>query len=128
MKPRPPLIRQEASQPYAAAINGIVTGAARAPTVDPALKILVANPRSFFGKNSAVALMAAGKLPDSPKANTIRATTNNDTLTETTLPTSPTVPSISLARSKLTNQLPVSTPAVAMPQYACIQAPTDQMP
>ena len=41
--------------------------------VDPALKIDVAKARSFLGKYSAVTLIAAGKLPDSPTASTIRA-------------------------------------------------------
>src|SRR5690606_23950309 len=107
---------------------GIVSGAARAPTVAPALKMLVAKPRSFFGKNSAVALMAAGKLPDSPIAKIIRAKINSVTLTDTTRPTSPTVPINSLASSKPTNQFPVKIPDVAIPQYAWIHAPTDQMP
>src|SRR5690606_1776172 len=106
----------------------MVSGAANAPTVAPALKILVANPRSFFGKNSAVALIAAGKLPDSPIARIIRAKTNNVTLTEITAPTSPTAPISSLAFSKPTNQLPVRIPDVAIPQKAWRHAPTDQTP
>src|SRR5690606_18539167 len=106
----------------------MVNGAANAPTVAPALKILVANPRSFFGKNSAVAFIAAGKLPDSPIARITRAKTNNVTLTETTAPISPTLPISSLASSNPTNQLPVKIPDVAIPQKAWRQAPIDQMP
>ena len=36
-----------------------------APIFDPLLKIPVANARSFLGNHSAVALIAAGKFPDS---------------------------------------------------------------
>ena len=56
------------SQPHARANRGIVAGAANAPTEAPLLKIEVEKARSFFGKYSAVALMAAGKLPASPTA------------------------------------------------------------
>ena len=70
------------SQPIDFAINGIVRGAANAPTVAPALKILVANARSFFGKYSAVALIAPGKLPASPIAKINRAKINKLTLVE----------------------------------------------
>ena len=49
-------------------------GAAKAPTVEPALKMEVEYARSFFGKYSAVTLIAAGKFPASPTPNTIRAT------------------------------------------------------
>src|SRR5690606_2832231 len=126
--PSAPIMTNEASQPYAAAINGMVSGAASAPTVAPALKILVAKPRSFFGKYSAVAFIAAGKLPASPIANTIRAKINKVTLTDTTWAISPTVAICSLASSNPTNQLPVKMPDVAIPQYAWIHAPTDQIP
>ncbi len=60
------MARKAASQPNRVAISDTVTGATSAPTVAPALKMLVANPLSFFGKNSAVALTAAGKFPASP--------------------------------------------------------------
>ena len=56
------------SQPHARASRGIVAGAASAPTDAPLLKIEVENARSLAGKYSAVALMAAGKLPASPMA------------------------------------------------------------
>ena len=52
------------SQPQNSAITGTVRGAKIAPTLAPELNIPVANARSFFGKYSAVALMAAGKFPD----------------------------------------------------------------
>ncbi len=48
-------------------------GAIRAPTAEPALKIEVAYARSRFGKYSAVTLIAAGKLPASPRASMVRA-------------------------------------------------------
>jgi hypothetical protein len=43
-----------------------------APMFEPLLKIPVANALSFFGNHSATVLMDAGKLPDSPTANTLR--------------------------------------------------------
>ena len=77
--------RDRMSQPqtesYTAAKGGIVAGATRAPTDAPALKIDVANARSFLGKYSAVVLMAAGKLPASPRASTARAARKSQTLT-----------------------------------------------
>ncbi len=57
------------------------SGAIKAPIDAPALKILVAYARSFFGKYSAVTFIAAGKLPASPKANTQRATIKHHMLT-----------------------------------------------
>ena len=44
---------------------GMDSGAAKAPMVAPALKMLVASALSFLGKYSAVALIAAGKFPAS---------------------------------------------------------------
>ena len=40
--------------------------------MEPALKIPVANARSFFGNHSATLLIAAGKLPASPSPNNAR--------------------------------------------------------
>ncbi|MNT27916.1 hypothetical protein D3C72_1635690 [compost metagenome] len=74
------------SQPQCAAITGMVKGAARAPIVAPELKILVDSARSFFGKYSAVALIAAGKFPASPTARIKRAKINRLTLTLMTRP------------------------------------------
>ena len=68
----------------------MVRGASKAPIVAPELKILVEKARSFFGKYSAVAFMAAGKLPASPIAKIIRANTNKVTLTLTIFDTSST--------------------------------------
>ena len=44
--------------------------------MDPELKIPVASERSFLGKYSATALIAAGKFPDSPKPKTARDNIN----------------------------------------------------
>src|SRR5690606_12422400 len=110
------------------AITGMVRGAANAPIVAPALKILVESALSFLGKNSAVALIAAGKLPASPTASTKRAKINKVTLTLTTRPTSLTRAIASLAPANPTNHSPATIPEVAIPQQACSTAPTDQIP
>ena len=68
------------SQPHSSAMTGTVSGARIAPTLAPELKMPVANARSFFGKYSAVALIAAGKLPASPMARMIRLNVNAVTL------------------------------------------------
>src|SRR6478752_8279496 len=81
IKPRAPIMIKAISHPKAFAINGIEIGAAKAPTVAPALKILVAKALSFLGKYSAVVLIAAGKFPASPTARTKRAKINKVTLT-----------------------------------------------
>ena len=52
---------------------GIHNGAISAPMVEPALNMEVEKARSFFGKYSAVTLMAAGKFPASPMPSMIRA-------------------------------------------------------
>src|SRR5699024_6997781 len=128
IKPKAPIIMKDISQPQYAAITGTISGAAKAPTVAPALKILVDNALSFFGKYSAVALIAAGKFPASPTAKTKRAKMNNVTLTLTTNPTSFTREIASLAPSNPTNHSPATMPEVAIPQKACSTAPTDHIP
>ena len=65
-KPIAPMIKKADSQPHFETIQGTDNGAKMAPTLVPELNIPVANDLSFFGKYSAVALMAAGKLPASP--------------------------------------------------------------
>ena len=60
------MIKKADSQPHFETIQGTDNGAKMAPTLVPELNIPVANDLSFFGKYSAVALMAAGKLPASP--------------------------------------------------------------
>ena len=109
-------------------MNGIVRGAAKAPTVAPALKILVARALSFLGKYSAVVLIAAGKLPASPIAKMSLAKIKSATLVFTINEIFSTLAIKSLAPSKLTNQLPVIIPDVAIPQKACNTAPIDQIP
>ena len=116
------------SQPKAFAIKGIEIGAARAPTVAPALKILVAKALSFLGKYSAVVLMAAGKFPASPIAKINLAKMNKATLTLITRETFFTVAILCFASSNPTNHSPVRIPEVAIPQNACKTAPTDQTP
>ncbi len=100
------------SQPQCWAITGIVSGAASAPTEEPALKMDVANARSFFGKYSAVTLIAAGKLPASPSASTDRHARKSHT--EIVMPHIATKPAA--FRS-----------SVPTPQPACRHAPSDQM-
>lgn len=94
----------------------MVNGAASAPMVAPALKILVAKALSFLGKYSAVALIAAGKFPASPNARTKRAMMNKVTLVDVTSAILSTVAIIDFAPAKLTNQSPLKIPAVAIPQ------------
>jgi len=118
MNPIAPMTMNAISQPYLAAMTGTVMGAIRAPTCAPELNMLVENARSFLGKNSAVVLMAAGKLPASPRASTNRAKMKRVTLTEVTSPMSSTVPIILRASSKPTNHFPAVIPEVAIPQKA----------
>src|SRR5215470_15710052 len=55
------------------AIGGTIAAATRIPTLVPALKIPVANARSFRGNHSATVLMQAGKFPASPSPSAKRA-------------------------------------------------------
>ncbi len=80
-----------ASHPQFILIQGTVSGASMAPTFVPELKMPVAKDRSFLGKYSAVAFIAAGKLPASPKAN--KARENIKPKTETEKPAMPAQPS-----------------------------------
>src|SRR5947209_19397429 len=73
MKPSVPVMINAHCQPYLTTWNGTKSGAAMAPTFEPLLKMPVASARSFFGNHSATVLMAAGKLPASPKPNAKRA-------------------------------------------------------
>ena len=111
------------SQPTALAMRGIVAGAARAPTLAPELKIDVAKARSFFGKYSAVTLIAAGKLPASPSARTQRQNKKAYMLTvEITRTASPVAP----MSASFDEKSPPIHPSVKMPQNACNTAPSDQ--
>jgi hypothetical protein len=55
------------------ASQGTMAGATMAPTLVPALKMLVAKARSFLGNQSATALIDEGKLPPSPSPSATRA-------------------------------------------------------
>ena len=72
------------SQPQNLAMRGMVSGATSAPTEEPELKMDVEKARSFFGKYSAVTLIAAGKFPASPRASTARHARKSHT--ETVMP------------------------------------------
>src|SRR5262245_48786835 len=72
-KPNAPVATNAHRQPYATVIQGTTRGATTAPILVPALKIPVANARSFLGNHSATALIDAGKLPDSPIPRAKRA-------------------------------------------------------
>ena len=93
-----------------------------APTFAPELKIPVAKARSFFGKYSAVALIAAGKLPASPSASTQRQTTKAVTLTIEICATrsAPCARRNASAFSRPTHR------SVTTPHTACSAAPSDQ--
>ena len=82
--------------------------------------MLVASARSFLGKYSAVTLMAAGKLPLSPIANTIRQTMKSQTLVVAM------ASAIVLPASTRRKASTLSSPwmcIVSHPQPACKQAP-----
>ena len=111
------------SQPHARASRGMVAGAAKAPTEAPLLKIEVENARSFLGKYSAVALMAAGKLPASPTAR-IRRQLRNSHTEMVAIATAASLPAWTARRASIE-----SYPSIFMathPHPACITAPVDQ--
>src|SRR5213082_3351159 len=64
--PRLPVATKAQRHPNVNAIQGTTSGVTIAPVFVPALKIPVASARSFFGNHSATALIAPGKLADSP--------------------------------------------------------------
>ena len=103
----------------------MVAGAIRAPIEAPALNMDVANALSFLGKYSAVVLMAAGKLPDSPIASTALAATNSHTLVEAMASAAAEPVSIACIAAPSANP---SILHVIHPHTACRQAPTDQIP
>ena len=70
------MIKKAISQPHFAAMIGMVSGAMSAPIEEPELKMEVAKALSFLGKYSAVALIADGKLPPSPRARIALAIMN----------------------------------------------------
>ena len=131
-KPSAPMIRKAISQPPPTprslkywASSGIDAGATSAPTDAPALKIEVAKARSFFGKYSAVTLIAAGKLPASPSARIHRAARKSQTLVDA-MANATAVPA-STEVMALTDSKP-SMCIVAQPQAAWRQAPSDHTP
>src|ERR1700728_3590066 len=71
-----PVVRNAACQPYLRVTIGIRIGAMSDAALVPELKRPVASARSSVGNHSVVALMAAGKFPDSPRPSMMRATQN----------------------------------------------------
>ena len=103
----------------------MVAGATRAPTDAPALKIEVANARSFLGKYSAVTLIAAGKFPASPRARMQRAAMKSHTLVEAIASAAADPVSTAAMAPTLSNPWMC---IVAQPQRAWRQAPADHTP
>src|ERR1700723_509463 len=71
--PMEPVVRKAARHPQRAVTMGMRAGAMRAEALAPELKRPTALPRSWVGNHSLMALMAAGKLPDSPRPRKMRA-------------------------------------------------------
>ncbi|MNR36303.1 hypothetical protein D3C85_1542040 [compost metagenome] len=108
-----PITMNAASQPHIPAISGTQIGARIAPTFAPELKMPVAKERSFFGKYSAVALIAIGKLPASPIASTARDSMK---------------PAIATGMTVRPNALDTAAmPSPIGTAKACMIAPVDQM-
>ena len=74
--PIAPVSTNAQRQPRLSAIHGTTSGAMIAPMFVPELKMPVASARSDFGNHSATVLIAAGKLPDSPRPRPNRAAPN----------------------------------------------------
>ena len=72
-KPKEPVARKPACQPYLPVARATRMGAMKKLTLVPELKRPVAVARSSAGNHSEMALMAAGKLPDSPMPRKRRA-------------------------------------------------------
>src|SRR5271156_6557860 len=73
MIPMEPVQMKAACHPHLAATTAIRAGAIKADALEPELKSPVARARSSEGNHSVVALMAAGKFPDSPRPRKMRA-------------------------------------------------------
>src|SRR5271167_239604 len=73
MSPMEPVQMKAACHPHLAATAAIRAGAMKADALEPELKRPVARARSSEGNHSVVALMAAGKFPDSPNPRKTRA-------------------------------------------------------
>src|SRR5580704_1391108 len=72
MTPIPAVIRKHERQPYFMLSQTKAGGPSIDDSVVPELNIPVANARSLGGNHSATALIAAGKLPASPKPSMAR--------------------------------------------------------
>src|SRR5215469_2952794 len=64
--PSAPVPMNAIRQPKRIVSHGTISGAVIAPILLPELKRPVASARSFLGNHSAIDLIEAGKLPDSP--------------------------------------------------------------
>src|SRR5450432_916085 len=80
INPRDPVHTNAAFHPEDIKIQAINGGPAMAAIFVPLLKIPVANARSFLGNHSATDLIAAGKLPDSPRPSAVLAIPNPSVL------------------------------------------------
>src|SRR3984957_20759218 len=80
MSPMEPVQMKAACQPKRMVTAAMRMGAMKAEALEPELKRPVARARSSEGNHSVTALMAAGKLPDSPRPRTMRAMQNPRTL------------------------------------------------
>src|ERR1700727_392048 len=71
-RPMEPVQMKAACQPQRRLTAAMRMGAMKAEALEPELKRPVARARSSEGNHSVVALMAAGKLPDSPRPRRAR--------------------------------------------------------
>src|SRR5271167_471695 len=81
--PMEPVQMKAACQPKRMVTAAMRIGAMKAEALEPELKRPVARARSSEGNHSVVALMAAGKLPDSPRPRKMRAMQKPATLVTT---------------------------------------------
>src|ERR1700744_3437238 len=79
-RPMDPVVMKAACHPQCMVTAAMRTGAIKAEALEPELKRPVARARSSDGNHSVVALMAAGKFPDSPRPRKARATKKPKTL------------------------------------------------
>ncbi len=73
MMPMEPVQMKAACHPQRRVTAAMRMGAMKAEALEPELKRPIARARSSEGNHSVVALMAAGKLPDSPRPRKMRA-------------------------------------------------------
>src|ERR1700712_1118942 len=74
INPVRPVTKNAASQPYVAASQGTVAGAATAPMLVPEVRIPTASACSLRGNHSETLFTADGKLPDSEMPSRARIT------------------------------------------------------